>query len=207
MKANVTLKESFVKRRISGSNEISGYVNLSNGNILNVYFILDKKIIEIEQKNEQNKNIKLSEEERLSIIEELLIKYTSLLRSIGNFTISYCIEQFKLIEAASLKYYNVSLEEQAKTTKTLLEEYISSDYSKNSINIVFRTLKLVYDKLITKKDVIGKEEIVINTEYNLNYFQKVDLNYYIVTILHLLLEDAKNINVVISKEDKLVIIK
>ena len=53
MKANVTLKESFLKRRISGDNEISAQVELSNGKKLNLYFILGKRTIEVTHKKDQ----------------------------------------------------------------------------------------------------------------------------------------------------------
>lgn len=181
MKANVTLKESFLKRRISGDNEISAQVELSNGKKLNLYFILGKRTIEVTHKKDQCEKKKLTEEERIARIEEILVKYTSLINSILHVTISYCIEQYRLADSTNISK-DMDLEE-IVSKETIFEEYVNSAYSRNSVNIVLRSIKSIYDFISKNKSKIGKEDVIIKIEYKLNYIQKSDLKYYINTLL------------------------
>ena len=96
MEANIKLeKKNFFKRRFSEEDEISGEVKLSNGKEFNIYFVLHKNVIEITSKN----NEELKQDERIAIIEKILEQYTLLLNSILHFTISYCLEDFVLVDS------------------------------------------------------------------------------------------------------------
>ena len=71
MKAKITLKDSFIKRRLSGNPDVRAEVELSTGKRYDLYFILGKGIIEITYINEREEK-GLSEEERICIIEQIL---------------------------------------------------------------------------------------------------------------------------------------
>ena len=56
MKAKITLKDSFIKRRLSGNPDVRAEVELSTGKRYDLYFILGKGIIEITYINEKKKD-------------------------------------------------------------------------------------------------------------------------------------------------------
>ena len=196
MEANIKLeKKNFFKRRFSEEDEISGEVKLSNGKEFNIYFVLHKDIIEITSKN----NEELQQDERIAIIEKILEQYTLLLNSILHFTISYCLEDFVLVD--STKYSNNLDEINTLKEKTILEEYLESTYSKISTNKLFRVLRVFYD---TVKDNKSKK-IIVPIEYKLNFEQRNDLSYFIDKIQRNIFKH-KRYDVEIDKESQQIIL-
>lgn len=183
MKANVKLKEGFAKRRLAGDTEILAKVELSSQKQLKLYFLLEKEIIEVTHDGKECESKKLNEEERCAIIEAILVNYTSLIKSIFNFSISYYLEEFKLADSTAIsKEYDL---ESILPKDTILEEYLKSKYSRNSKDAVLRELKRIYDFVNKNRLKIGKEELVISIEENLNYVQRLDLRYYLNVLFDL----------------------
>ena len=58
-------------------------------------------------------------------------------------TISYCIEQYRLADSTNISK-DMDLEE-IVSKETIFEEYVNSAYSRNSVNIVLRSIKSIYD--------------------------------------------------------------
>ena len=81
MYGKVTLKESFLKRRISSYPKPAD-LTLSNGKVYDLSFILDEDIVEITNKKGEPIGKKLSQEERYAVIEdgEIIAKGLELVR-------------------------------------------------------------------------------------------------------------------------------
>ena len=152
-------------------------------------------MIEITSKN----NEELKQDERIAIIEKILEQYTLLLNSILHFTISYCLEDFVLVD--STKYSNNLDEINTLKEKTILEEYLESTYSKTSTNKLFRVLRVFYD---TVKDNKSKK-IIVPIEYKLNFEQRNDLSYFIDKIQRNIFKH-KRYDVKIDKESQQIIL-
>lgn len=195
MEANVTLKRSFIKRRLSRDNEVPAEVKLKNGKEFNFYFVIDKEIIEITS----NSHTELLKNERLAIIEEILKEYTLLFKSIFYFTISYCLEDFKFVDSTqkSNDVYTLDVSKQ----DSILKEYLESNYAKISTNKLFRVLKRFYDSVKTNKSKV----VVIPIEYKLNVEQRADLIYYIEKIQRNILK-AKRYDLEVNKRDSKIIL-
>jgi hypothetical protein len=166
--------------------------------------MVDKKIIEVNNYKEVEKQ-GLSAEERCAIIEAILNEYTSFFRSIYHCTISYCIESFRLLDRT-----NLSEDSDVKRfvySKTILKEYLDSKYAKNSTNKLYRVLKKTYDELCSNKKIIGKKEITIPIDYNLNFEQRSDLKYYVNTIINYILETDKPVSVFVDKQNSHIVVK
>ncbi len=183
MEAMITLKQSFLKRRISADVEIPAEVKLTNGKEYTLCFILEKSIIEIGPKNHHVNNERIAAEERAAIIEALLTNYSFFLRSIVNFTITYCFEYFRLADTTFISGNNYDIEKYT-SKDNILEEYLKSDYAKSSINKVFRALYEVYLHLIKNSKVLKDKGTLISINYKLNVVQRMDLKYFTSAIIN-----------------------
>lgn len=186
METIVTLKESFAKRRILADFIVPAEVKISNGNEFIMYFMLEKRIVEVTHKENDTKRVKLTKEERISIIETILEKYTSFFKSIMNFTISYYIENFHFADTTTISNVSDDDIERLASKDTILKEYLESGYGKNSVNKLFRVLDSVYlaMKKNTKDIKHGRFEIKI--EYALNFEQRWDLKYFTRNMISIL---------------------
>ena len=195
MEANVTLKRSFIKRRFSGDNEIPAEVKLKNGKEFNIYFVIDKGIIEITSKDQTE----LLKNAKFAIIEAILKEYTLLLKSIFHFTISYCLEDFKFVDSTKkvndLDTLNVSKQD------SILKEYLESNYAKTSTNKLFRVLKCFYDSVKNNKSKI----VIVPIEYKLNIEQRADLVYYIEKIQRDIFK-AKRYDLEVNKHESKIVL-
>lgn len=186
MEANVTLNKSFLSRRISGDYEIPGEIKLSNGKEFDLYFLVDQKIIEVTHKVEKKEKSKLTHEERMAIIESILANYTLFWKSVYHFTISYYIELFRLADTTNLSS-DVDISD-VVSNKTILQEFLDSDYSKKSTNKVFRKLKTAYDFINDPKGKIGKKQTTITINCKMNKIEWSDFKYYINNIFHCIMK-------------------
>ncbi len=198
MEAMITLKKSFLKRRISADAEMPAEVKLTNGKEYSLCFILEKSIIEVGPKNHHINNEKITTEERIAIIEALLTNYTLFLKSIVNFTTSYCFEYFRLADTTFVCGNNYDVENYT-SKDNILEEYLKSDYAKISINKVFRALYDVYIYLIKNSKVLKDKGALIKINYQLNVVQRMDLKYFTSAIINSL--KLGSFDIEILKED------
>lgn len=181
MKAKITLKDSFIKRRLSGNPDVRAEVELSTGKRYDLYFILGKGIIEITYINEREEK-GLSEEERICIIEQILENYTSFLNSIYHASISYCLEQYRLADSTNLSR-EVNLEEFV-SKNTILDEFLKSEYLRNTKNDVLKIVKEFYDYIKKNRENIGKEDLIFKTNKKLKRIERSDIKYYINTMFY-----------------------
>lgn len=184
MKANVTLKESFLKRRISDYPKPADLA-LSNGKVYDLNFILDQNIVEIyTKKGETIGKEELTQEERCAIIEALLDEFSTFYKSIKHFTIAYGFEHLRLIDATYVEELELS-KDYMNGGDCILVEYLKSDYSKKSSNVIYRILNEVYNtlyKAFRAKKFSGIIEIPI--EFNLTRVQAMDLRYFTNQLIH-----------------------
>lgn len=203
MKAYITLKENFSKKRYTDLGKVQAKAELSNGACYEVTILLYHELVII--KKIDSKESKINEEEKMAIVEELLEKYTSTKKSLLNFTASYNIERFKIVELTTESDVNTIKEIndlQKKASKDdILLEYIKSDYSKISFNAVFRALNEIYYKL--EKSLVLEENVSsiklqsvydakskktvdvlqVQVGYQFEGTQKADLEHYTHVIL------------------------
>lgn len=197
METIVTLKESFAKRRILADFIVPAEVKISNGKEFIMYFMLEKRIIEVTHKENDTKKVMLTKEERISIIEAILEKYTSFFKSIMNFTISYYIENFHFADTTTVCNVNDDDITRLSSKDTILKEYLESGYGKNSVNKLFRVLDSVYLAIKKNKKDIGHERLEIKIDYVLNFEQRWDLKYFTKNIISIL--ELGDIDVIIDK--------
>lgn len=195
MKAYVTLneKESFSKKRCSELGDVMGKVNLSNGAEYDITFFIHHELIVISRINKTSiVSQKEQEEEKMAIIEEILDKYTTS-KPILKPSMNYDIEQYKLLECSSdINVENVrdivTLQKKVSNNDDILAEYIKSDYSKTSFNVVFRALNEIYHEMMnlvlsTNSSKDQKKCISIKTGYQFSHSQKSDLEQYACILL------------------------
>lgn len=205
METIVTLKESFAKRRILADFIVPAEVKISNGKEFIMYFMLEKRIIEVTHKENDTKNVMLTKEERMSIIEAILDKYTSFFKSIMNFTISYYIENFHLADTTTVCNVNDDDITRLSSKDTILKEYLESGYGKNSVNKLFRVLDSVYLAIKKNKKDIGHERLEIKIDYVLNFEQRWDLKYFTKNIISIL--ELGDIDVIIDKNRSIMLLE
>ena len=186
MKANVTLKESFLKRRIVDYPKPAA-LELTNGENTKEYdlsIITSDKIIEVARKKDQPIGNRLTKEERSAIIEALLDEFCAFYKSVYHFTINYSFEHYKLVDSTYVKDGKES-DDIYKNSDSIIVEYAKGDYIKKSKNIVYRVLKTVHDTLLkTFKANKFSGEIIIPIEYKLTRVQAMDLMYFINQLIH-----------------------
>lgn len=204
METIVTLKESFAKRRILADFIVPAEVKISNGKEFTMYFMLQERIIEVTHKGEEAQKNKLTKQERISIIETILEKYTSFFKSIINFTIAYYIESFCFCDTTNIS--NVSDEDiqKACSKESILQEYLESGYGKNSVNKLFRVLDNVYSIVKKNQKDIMHNEFEIKIDYVLNFEQRWDLKYFTQNILSMF--ELENIKVTVDRENSMIIL-
>lgn len=205
METIVTLKESFAKRRILADFIVPAEVKISNGKEFIMYFMLEKRIIEVTHKENDTKKVMLTKEERMSIIEAILDKYTSFFKSIMNFTISYYIENFHLADTTTVCNVNDDDITRLSSKDTILKEYLESGYGKNSVNKLFRVLNSVYLAIKKNKKDIGHERLEIKIDYVLNFEQRWDLKYFTKNIISIL--ELGDIDVIIDKNRSIMLLE
>lgn len=205
METIVTLKESFAKRRILADFIVPAEVKISNGKEFIMYFMLEKRIIEVTHKENDTKKVMLTKEERMSIIEAILDKYTSFFKSIMNFTISYYIENFHLADTTTVCNVNDDDITRLSSKDTILKEYLESGYGKNSVNKLFRVLDSVYLAIKKNKKDIGHERLEIKIDYVLNFEQRWDLKYFTKNIINIL--ELGDIDVIIDKNRSIMLLE
>lgn len=205
METIVTLKESFAKRRILADFIVPAEVKISNGKEFIMYFMLEKRIIEVTHKENDTKKVMLTKEERMSIIEAILDKYTSFFKSIMNFTISYYIENFHLADTTTVCNVNDDDITRLSSKDTILKEYLESGYEKNSVNKLFRVLDSVYLAIKKNKKDIGHERLEIKIDYVLNFEQRWDLKYFTKNIISIL--ELGDIDVIIDKNRSIMLLE
>ncbi len=205
METIVTLKESFAKRRILADFIVPAEVKISNGKEFIMYFMLEKRIIEVTHKENDTKKVMLTKEERMSIIEAILDKYTSFFKSIMNFTISYYIENFHLADTTTVCNVNDDDITRLSSKDTILKEYLESGYGKNSVNKLFRVLDSVYLAIKKNKKDIGHERLEIKIDYVLNFEQRWDLKYFTKNIISIL--ELGDIDVIIDKNRSIMLLE
>lgn len=184
MRASITLKESFLKRRLADYPK-PAEVTLSNGKTLDLAIILNEGRVEVTtKKGETIGTEKLSQEERSAIIEALLNEFTTFGKSFKHFTTQYNMEQFKLVDATYVDNPDLS-EDLGNGTKSMLLEYFCGEYSANSRNVLFRQVKTIYEVLLEKfKKNEFEEDIEIPLEYDFTRFQAVDLRFFTKQLIH-----------------------
>lgn len=202
METIVTLKESFAKRRILADCIVPAEVKISNGKEFIMYFMLEKRIIEVTHKPNDTKKEKLTKEERISIIETILEKYTSFFKSIINLTISYYIEDFHFVDTTTIDEVTDKIVDMQASKDTLLKEYLESGYGKNSVNKLFRVLDGVYAAAKKNSKDIKHNKFDIKIEYSLNFEQRWDLKYFTKNIISIL--ELGDIEVNIDKERSII---
>lgn len=186
MKANVTLKESFLKRRIADYPKPAA-LELTDGEITKEYdlnIITNDQIIEVVRKKGQPIGNRLTREERSAIIEALLDEFCAFYKSVYHFTINYSFEHYKLVDSTYVRDGQES-DDIYKNSDSIIVEYAKGDYIKKSKNIVYRVLKTVHDTLLKKfrsNKFSGK--ITIPIEYKLTGVQAMDLRYFINQLIH-----------------------
>jgi len=205
METIVTLKESFAKRRILADFIVPAEVKISNGKEFIMYFMLEKRIIEVTHKENDTKKVMLTKEERMSIIEAILDKYTSFFKSIMNFTISYYIENFHFADTTTISNVNDDDITRLSSKDTILKEYLESGYGKNSVNKLFRVLDSVYLAIKKNKKDIGHERLEIKIDYVLNFEQRWDLKYFTKNIINIL--ELGDIDVIIDKNRSIMLLE
>lgn len=183
MKIHITLKESFGKGYIFKKEEIEGnlIVEGKTKKELLIYFIPERKIIEVTHRHGYLERNSLEYEERIAIIEEILNEYATLKNSIKHLSTNYYLEQYVLIDTTNVD--TVSQDYDKKGLKPIIHEYLSSNYAKTSKYTVFRELKKINDILSCISSHIGKEKIVFTLNSKLSKFQKNDIKYFMYYIL------------------------
>lgn len=202
METIVTLKESFAKRRILADCIVPAEVKISNGKEFIMYFMLEERIIEVTHKPNDTQKQKLTKEERISIIEAVLEKYTSFFKSIINFTISYYIENFHFVDTTVISEVTDDVIESHVSKDTILKEYLESGYGKNSVNKLFRVLDSIYTTVKKNEKDIKHNRFEIKIEYSLNFEQRWDLKYFTKNIISIL--ELGDIEVNVDKERSIV---
>lgn len=185
MKADIALLESILKIRADG--EKPAKLVLTDGENTkeyDLYFVLDKNIIEVVTKKGQPIGKRLTKQERSAIIEALLDEFCAFYKSVYHFTINYSFEHYRLVDSTYVTKWRES-DDLYKQTDPIILEYVKGDYIKSSKNIVYRVLKTVYDKLYNDFRA-GKfsGEITIPIEYRLTRVQSMDLRYFINQVIH-----------------------
>lgn len=183
MYGEVTLKESFLKRRIA-SYPKPAEVILSNGKAYDLSFIIDEHVVEVTRKKGEPIGKKLSPEERYAIIEAIIDELTTFRNSIKHFTIAYNMEFYRLVDATYVEDPDSS-EDRGNPGDVMLIELVKSKYAAKSRIVLNRILKDVYETLLSKfkaNKLSGKIEMDI--EFRLEKKQAMDLEYYTNQIIN-----------------------
>lgn len=183
MYGKVTLKESFLKRRISSYPKPAD-LTLSNGKVYDLSFILDEEIAEITTKKGEPIGKKLSQEERYAVIEAIIDELTTFRKSIKHFTIAYNMEFFRLVDASYVENPDLS-EDRGNPGDVMLIELVKSKYAAKSRIVLYRILNEVYETLLRKfraDKLSGAIEIPI--EFRLDKHQAMDLEYFTNQIIN-----------------------
>ena len=183
MYGKVTLKESFLKRRISSYPKPAD-LTLSNGKVYDLSFILDEEIAEITTKKGEPIGKKLSQEERYAVIEAIIDELTTFRKSIKHFTIAYNMELFRLVDASYVKNPDLS-EDRGNPGDVMLIELVKSKYAAKSRIVLYRILNVVYEILLRKfKEDKLSGAIEIPIEFRLDKHQAMDLEYFTNQIIN-----------------------
>ena len=177
MYGKLTLKESFLKRRISSYPKPAD-LTLSNGKVYDLSFILDEDIVEITNKKGEPIGKKLSQEERYAVIEAIIDELTTFRKSIKHFTIAYNMEFFRLVDATYVEDPELS-EDMKNPGDVMLIELVKSKYAAKSRIVLYRILNEVYEILLGKFRADKLSGIIeIPIEFRLDKHQAMDLEYF-----------------------------
>ena len=92
------------------------------------------------------------------------------------------IESFKVTVSAVL-LSQVDLEEFV-SKNTILDEFLKSEYSRNTKNNVLKIVKEFYDYIKKNREKIGKEDLIFKTNKKLKRIERSDIKYYINTMFY-----------------------
>ena len=196
MEVKIELKESFLKMANS-SHAKPAKIFFDDGRRYEMSYVPEKNFIEITMPDGQKAKANLTEEERCKIIEKILIEYTTFIKSIMHFSIAYSLEQARLVD---LSYDLDNEEDYFKDKRAILLEYMDSQFSRTTSNVVLKETKRIYDTLINKliisKNTKISEVLSIPIEEKISKIEMVDIRYYLSELIKLKLK--KNLKVIIK---------
>ncbi len=170
-------------------------IKLGNERELGLTFVQSNKTIEVTSIDGEA-NDKLSEEERIAIIERILNDCATFLKSIIKVSISLYIEEYELIDCT------ISPSKRYSCNMTILEEFVKSKYSIETKNKTLQAIIYMNEQVKRNSDKIGKEEIKITIPDNLSIVEKTDATYFLT---HLLKEYFNKVKIKSTKGNTLLL--
>ncbi len=151
-------------------------IKLENGRELGLTFVQSNRTIEVTSIDGEA-NDRLSEEERIAIIERILNDCATFIKSILKVSISLYIEEYTLIDCT------ISPNKRYSYNITILEEFVKSKYSIDTKNKTLQALIYMNEQLKQISDKIGKEEVKIAMPDNLSIVERTDVTYFLTHLL------------------------
>ena len=74
--------------------------------------------------------------------------------------------------------------EEFVSKNTILDEFLKSEYSRNTKNDVLKIVKEFYDYIKKNRENIGKEDLIFKTNKKLKRIERSDIKYYINTMFY-----------------------
>lgn len=176
-----TKKNYFFRRRALSQATEYGELEL-NGKKLAIYFVEERDIIEVTHQDNGTEVFPLDEDERIMLIEALLKEYTTFFKSIVHASTRHYFETYSLVDTSNI-VEPVPVEELEKGDKTILDEFLDSEYAKQSTNNLFLTLYEI-DKFLVNTKFLKERPVYYEVKNKLNLEQWMDLKYFVDYILH-----------------------
>lgn len=192
--ASIKIKDSFIKAYME--EVIVSEVTLQNGKKYTVKIEVDKKHLVVETLRELNKE-KLTEEERIAIIEVVLRKCATFINSILNASIALYIQEYKLIDNTT--------EEIINTDKNIIQEFVQSEYADKTTNEALKALRNMYKQLVENEEKIGKEEVEIKVP-KIFFIYEIDAKHFFMYTLEKY-KDVIDLDYKKKKENNIIVLK